>query len=96
MCSPTSAQTARSTHWPSWSQAPFWCGCPKSPTTIGPSTALTIWPSVICSGDRGEDVAAPDAPLGADEAGAFQRQQDLLEVGLGKPGPLGDVADRRR
>ena len=23
MCSPTSAHTARSTHWPSWSQAPF-------------------------------------------------------------------------
>ena len=32
ICSPTSAQTASSTHWPSWSQAPFWWGSPKSPT----------------------------------------------------------------
>ena len=62
MCSPTSAHTARSTHWPSWSQAPFWCGWPKSPTTIGPSTALTIWPSVICSGTAGEDVPAARRP----------------------------------
>ena len=45
-------------------------------------------------GLAGEDVAAADAPLGADEAGALQRQQDLLEVGLGEPGALGDVADR--
>ncbi len=43
----------------------------------------------------GEHVAAADAALGADESGPLQRQQDLLEVGLGKPGPLGDVAHRR-
>jgi len=29
------AQTASSTHWPSWSHAPSWCGSPKSPTAIG-------------------------------------------------------------
>ena len=31
MCSPASFHTASSTHWPSWSHAPFWCGSPKSP-----------------------------------------------------------------
>ena len=39
MCSPTSAHTVRSTHCPSWSQAPFSWGSPKSPATMGPSTA---------------------------------------------------------
>ena len=96
MCSPTSAHTASSTHWPSWSQAPFWCGWPKSPATIGPSTALTIWPRVICAGDPRENVPAPDAALGPDKPGALQRQQDLLQVRLRKAGPLGDVAYRRR
>lgn len=43
-----------------------------------------------------EHVAASHAALGADEAGTFQCQQDLLQVGLGKPGPLGDVPDRCR
>ena len=46
-------------------------------------------------GGTGQHVAAAHAPLGADEAGALQGQQDLLEVGLGQAGPLGDVADRR-
>ena len=41
------AHTASSTHWPSWSQAPSWCGSPKSPRVIGPSTADTISPSVM-------------------------------------------------
>ena len=45
-------------------------------------------------GRAGEHVAAADAPLGADEAGALQGQQDLLEVGLGEAGALGDVAHR--
>ena len=44
----------------------------------------------------GEDVTAPHAALGADEPGSFQRQQDLLQVGLGKARSLGDVADRSR
>ena len=35
----TIAQMDSSTHWPSWSHAPFWWGSPKSPTAIGPSTA---------------------------------------------------------
>ena len=52
MCSPTSAQMASSTHWPSWSQAPFWWGSPKSPTAIGPSTALTISDRRISDGGR--------------------------------------------
>ena len=44
----------------------------------------------------GQDVTAPDAALGADEPGTFQREQDLLQIGLGETGPLGDVADRGR
>ena len=94
MCSPTSAQMASSTHWPSWSQAPFWWGSPKSPTTIGPSTALTISARRDLVGVAGEHVAAADAPLGAHQPGALERQQDLLEVGLGEAGALGDVAHR--
>ena len=96
MCSPTSPQTASSTHWPSWSQAPFWWGSPKSPTTMGPSTALTISARVISAGGAGQHVAAADAPLRAHQAGALEGEQDLLEVGLGEAGALGDVAHRRR
>ena len=44
----------------------------------------------------GEDVAAADAALGAHQPGALQGEQDLLEVGLGEPRALGDVAHRRR
>ena len=44
----------------------------------------------------GEHVAAADAALGAHQAGALQGEQDLLEVGLGEAGALGDVAHRRR
>jgi hypothetical protein len=44
--------TASSTHWPSWSQAPFWWGSPKSPTAMGPSTALTMSPRVMADGSR--------------------------------------------
>ena len=94
MVSPTSAQTANSTHWPSWSQAPPVWGSPKSPATMGPSTAETIWARVISSGAAGQHVAAAHAPLGAHEPGALQRQEDLLEVRLGKPGAIGDVPDR--
>ncbi len=42
----------------------------------------------------GQHVAAADPPLGTDQAGALQGQQDLLEVGLGQAGALGDVPDR--
>jgi hypothetical protein len=52
MCSPTTFQIASRTHWPSWSQAPSWWGWPKSPSVIGPSTALTMSPSVIACGGR--------------------------------------------
>ena len=89
-------RSASSTHWPSWSQAPSWWGSPKSPTAIGPSTALTISPRVIVGRVAGQHVAAADAALGAHQAGALQGQQDLLEVGLGEPGALGDVAHRGR
>ena len=39
-----------------------------------------------------QHVAAAHAALGAHEAGALERQQDLLQVGLREPGSLGDVA----
>ena len=94
MCSPTSAHTASSTHWPSWSHAPFWCGWPKSPATIGPSTARHDLAQCDLLGRPGEDITAPDAALGADEPGTFQREQDLLQVRLGKARPFCDVADR--
>ena len=90
------AQMASSTHWPSWSQAPFWWGSPKSPTVIGPSTALTMSDRRISDGRAGQHVAAAHAPLRPHQAGALQGEQDLLEVGLGEAGALGDVADRRR
>ena len=43
----------------------------------------------------GQHVAAADAPLRAHQPGALEGQQDLLEVGLGEAGALGDVAHRR-
>ena len=96
MYSPASFQTAMSTHWPSWSQAPSWCGWPKSPSVIGPSTADTISDSRMSVGVPGQHVAAADATLGAHQPGALEGQQDLLEVGLRQAGALGDVAHRRR
>ena len=51
--------------------------------------------SVMSSGAVGEHVAAADAPLRAHEARALHRQQDLLEIGLGQRGALGDLLDRR-
>ena len=96
MCSPADFQIASSTHWPSWSQAPSWCGSPKSPRLIGPSTAERISRQADVRRRAGQHVAAADAALGAHQPGALQRQQDLLEVRLGEPGALGDVAHRRR
>jgi len=55
----TSAHRPRSTHCPSWSHAPFWWGSPKSPATIGPSTALTISLSVMSSGARASTYPPP-------------------------------------
>jgi hypothetical protein len=43
-------------------------------------------------GFASQNVATADATLGADEAHAFQAQQDLLEVGLGESGALSEVA----
>jgi hypothetical protein len=43
-----------------------------------------------------ENITAPHAALGTDEPGAFEREQDLLQVGLRKASPLCDVADRSR
>jgi len=43
----------------------------------------------------GQHVAAADASLGADQTSALEGEQDLLEVGLGEPGALSDVANRR-
>ena len=45
---------------------------------------------------EGEGVATADATLRAHEAGAFQCEEDLFEIGLWQPRALGDVADRRR
>ncbi len=45
-------------------------------------------------GWAGQHVAAADAPLRADQAGPLEGQEDLLEVGLGERGALGDVPDR--
>ena len=45
-------------------------------------------------GRTGQYVAAAHAALGADQAGALEGQQDLLEVGLGQAGALGDVPHR--
>src|SRR4051812_22798842 len=61
--SPTWAQTARSTHWPSWSQAPFWGGSPKSPAAMGPSTALTISDRAIWRGGRASTYPPPTPRL---------------------------------
>ena len=63
---------------------------------MGPSTARDDLGQGDLLGRPGQHVAAAHAPLGADQAGALQGQEDLLEVGLGQPGPLGDVADRGR
>lgn len=39
----------------------------------------------------GEGVTTPDSALGTDKTRSFERQEYLLEVGLGKRGALGDV-----
>ena len=43
-----------------------------------------------------QDVAAADAALRADETGALEGEQDLLEIRLRQGGAIGDVANRRR
>ena len=54
----------------------------------------------VAEGDRaglaGQHVAAAHAPLRAHQAGALEREEDLLEVGLGQARALGDVAHRGR
>lgn len=46
-------------------------------------------------GDRfrvsGEYITPADSSLGTDKPGAFQRKENLLQVGLGERGPGGDV-----
>ena len=63
--------------------------------TVAPSTTAAALTSIATGLPPGEHVAAADASLGADQSGALERQQDLLEVGLGQTGALGDVPDRR-
>ena len=46
-------------------------------------------------GVTGEDVPAAHTALRAHEPGALDRQEDLLEIGLGEAGPLGDLLHRR-
>ena len=93
--SPTTLQIASSTHWPSWSQAPSVCGCPKSPRTMGPSTALDDLGERDLGGRPCQDVATTHAALRSHEASALQGQEDLLQVGLGEARALGDVSHRR-
>jgi hypothetical protein len=45
-------------------------------------------------GIASQNVATPDTTLGADEADAFQSEQDLFEVGLGESGAFSEVAHR--
>ena len=96
MCSPTSAHTVSRTHWPSWSQAPFSWGSAEVAGHDGPVHGRHDLGQGDLLGRPGQHVAAAHAPLGADQAGALQGEQDLLEVGLGEPGALGDVPDRGR
>ncbi len=42
-----------------------------------------------------EHIAAPNASFRAHEPDSLQAEQDLLEVGLGESGALGEVAHRR-
>ena len=81
-------------------------------TLVLAGSVLVRTPEVSCcyrTVDRGDDlpesdlgrgarqnVTAPYPALGADESCSFQREQDLLQVGLGKPGPVGDVSHRSR
>ena len=44
----------------------------------------------------GQYVAAAHAPLRPHQTCSLEGEEDLLEVGLGKAGALGDIADRRR
>ena len=44
----------------------------------------------------GQHVTAADASLGANETGALQGEQDLLEIRLWQSRPLGDVPHRGR
>ena len=47
-------------------------------------------------GVAGQDVAAAHPALGPDQAGTLEGQEDLLEIGLGQAGALGDVPYRGR
>ena len=40
----------------------------------------------------GQDIAATDAAFGAHQPGALEGEEDLLEVWLGQPRSLGDIA----
>ncbi len=62
----------------------------------GPSTAARISRERDLLRRAGEHVAAADAALRSHEPGALHREQDLLEVRLGKVRALGDLLDRRR
>ena len=47
-------------------------------------------------GLTGECVSTSDTPLGPNQTGSLEGEQDLFEVGLGETGSLRDVAHRRR
>ena len=74
---------------------PVGVGLTESPAAMGPSTADDDLGQRDLGGQAGQHIAAADPPLGAHEPGSLQGEQDLLEIGLGERGPLGDVAHRR-
>ena len=73
------------------------CGAaPKSPSDDRPVDRAHDLGQRDLGRRPGEHVPATHAPLRPHEAGALEREEDLLQVGLGEAGALGDVTDRCR
>ena len=86
--SETATHTSCSTQWPSqWS-------CSSGSVVSGPSTAARISASEISSAGRARTYPPPTHASTA-RARALDRQEDLLEVGLGELGALRDLLHRR-
>ena len=64
----------------------------QAPVTTADLSRLQTTANEI--GKQVEVLKKTDATLGADQARTLQGEQDLLEVGLGQPGPFGDVPHR--
>ena len=96
MNSLASFHTAISTHWPSWSHAPFAMWLAEVADGDRPIDRRDDLGELDPGRVAGEDVAAADAALRTDQPGTLEGQEDLFEVWLGQAGALGDVADGRR